>query len=178
MRPGIRITLCALVASFTAHAASSGSGASALTPTGPVTVTADRAEFDKRGMMIYLGNVRLSSDSLSLSGDKLVLQQFDSGQYAAQVDGAPALLEHAGISNKTGPSAITIRAEATRLNYDTRSGVVDIVGKAHMTRGQDQIDGDNIRYNVAARRIEAAGGIGGQVKIVIQPPAQKPATNP
>ena len=152
---------------------------SGLAMNGPVTVTADRAEFDKSGTMIYLGSVVLSSDTLRLSGDRLVLQQFEGGQYEARITGSPARLEHAGVAaSADSAAAVPIKAEAGTLNYDTRRGVVDILGKAHMTRGQDQIDGDNIRYNVMARRIEAAGGSGGQVKIVIQPPAQKPVGTP
>lgn len=145
-----------------------------LRPTGPVTVTADRAEFEQGGAMIYTGNVLLLSDTLKLSGDKLELQQFEGGQYESRISGSPARLEHSG-TGEGGAAAQAVSAQANNLRYDTRSGIIDILGKATMRRGKDEITGDNIRYNVLARRIEAAGGSGGQVRIIIQPPPPKAA---
>lgn len=167
--------LLALLSAATAAHAQEPAGAAvpvtaAAPATGPVTVTADRAEFEKSGSMVYVGNVQLQSDALRLAGDRLVLQQFENGQYLAQVSGAPARLAHSGLA--TGNEAPEpVNADAQSLNYDTRTGVIEITGKARMTRGKDEINGEHIRYNVTARRIEAAGG----VKIVIQP--TKPAAD-
>lgn len=167
------LALLVLCAGAAGAAADEGKATDALRPSGPVTVTADRAEFDKNGTMIYSGNVKLLSDTLTLSGDKLVLQQYEGGQYEAKIEGNPARLDHAGVAGENGEAAIPVQAQANNLDYDTRNGVIDILGQARMTRDKDEINGDNIRYNVLARRIEAAGGAGGQVKIVIQPPPPK-----
>ena len=169
---------CMAVSGACAQDAKADAKADPLRPTGPVTVTADRAEFDKSGTMVYAGNVLLTSDNLKLSGDKLVLQQFPEGQYEAKISGNPAKLEHAGLPADNGEPQQPVQAQAANLDYDTRSGIIDILGTARMTRGKDEINGENIRYNVAARRIEAAGGAGGQVKIVIQPPPPKKTTKP
>lgn len=142
----------------------------ALRPTGPVTVTADRAEWEQNGAMVYTGNVLMSSDTLRLKGDRLELRQLEGGQFTANVTGKPARLDHPGLKEKNGEAGPPVSAEARTLNYDSRTSMVDILGNAHLTRGKDQIDGDNIGYDAAARRIRAAGGQGGQVKIVIQPP--------
>ncbi|MDM4770633.1 lipopolysaccharide transport periplasmic protein LptA [Solimonas sp. SE-A11] len=142
----------------------------ALRPNGPVTVTADRAEWEQNGAMVYTGNVQLSSDTLTLRGDRLELRQLEGGQFTASVTGKPAHLAHPGLKEKNGEAGPPVSAEARTLNYDSRTSMVDILGNAHLTRGKDQIDGDNIGYDAAARRIRAAGGEGGQVKIVIQPP--------
>lgn len=142
----------------------------ALRPNGPVTVTADRAEWEQNGAMVYTGNVLMSSDTLRLKGDRLELRQLAGGQFTASVTGKPARLDHPGLKEKNGETGPPVSAEARTLNYDSRSSMVDILGNAHLTRGKDQIDGDNIGYDAAARRIRAAGGEGGQVKIVIQPP--------
>lgn len=143
-----------------------------LEPQGPVTITADRAEFDKGGAMLYTGHVQLESDTLKLAGDRLELQQFENSQYTAKINGAPARMDHSGLA-EDGAAPVPLSAQASTLNYDTRTGIVEIIGKATMTRGKDEINGENIRYNVAARRIEAAGGSGSQVKIVIQPQSVK-----
>lgn len=150
-----------------------GKAAAALDPQGPVTITADRAEFDKSGAMLYVGNVKMASDTLQLAGDRLELQQYENNQYSAKVTGKPARMDHAGVADSDGKAAEPMSAQASTLNYDTRNGIIEILGKATMTRGKDEINGENIRYNVDARRIEAAGGSGGQVKIVIQPQSVK-----
>lgn len=141
-----------------------------LRPTGPVTVTADRAEWEQNGAMIYSGNVALNSDTLKLKGDRLELRQHPGGQFEARVSGNPARLDHPGLKDRKGVVGPPVSAEARTLNYDSRSGVVDVLGNARLLRGQDEINGESIRYDVIARRIRAAGGAGGQVKIVIQPP--------
>jgi lipopolysaccharide export system protein LptA len=149
----------------------------ALRPTGPVTVTADRAEWEQNGAMVYSGNVQLSSDTLKLKGDRLELRQLADGQFTASVTGKPARLDHPGLKEKNGQAGPPVSAEARTLNYDSRTSMVDILGNAHLTRGKDQIDGDNIGYDAGARRIKAAGGEGGQVKIVIQPPPKAAASS-
>lgn len=144
-----------------------------LRPTGPVTVTADRAEWEQDGAMIYTGNVLLTSDTLKLKGDRLELRQFAGGRFTANVTGNPARLDHPGLKEKNGAIGPPVGAQGRTLSYDSNTAIVDILGNAQLMRGKDQIDGDNIRYDVAARRIRAAGGQGGQVRIVIQPPPAK-----
>jgi lipopolysaccharide export system protein LptA len=144
-----------------------------LRPTGPVTVTADRAEWEQNGAMVYSGKVALSSDTLKLKGDRLELRQHPGGQFEAQVTGNPARLDHPGLKDRRGEPGPPVSAEARTLSYDSRSGVVDISGKAKLLRGEDEVHGENIRYDVIARRIRAVGGEGGQVRIVIQPPPKE-----
>ena len=48
-------------------------------------------------------------------------------------------------------------------------------GKVRLLRGNDELNSDRIVYDLLARRIQAAGGSGGQVRITIQPPTEKPA---
>ena len=166
----LALGLALLLAAGTAGAQKRENAADVLRPTGPVTVTADRAEWEQNGAMVYSGNVQLSSDTLKLRGDRLELRQFEGGQFTASVTGKPARLDHPGLKDKSGQAGLPVSAEARTLNYDSRNSMVDILGNAQLTRGKDQIDGEDIRYDAAARRIKAAGGAGGQVKIVIQPP--------
>lgn len=140
-----------------------------LKPSGPVTVTADRAEWKDGSAMLYSGNVSLSSDTLKLGGDRMELTQHPDGTYDARITGSPAKLEHAA-STVNGKPAPPVSAAASVLVYTSKTGVVDLQGEARMTRGSDEINGANIQYNAAERRIQASGSAGGQVKIVIQPP--------
>lgn len=150
-------------------------------PTGPVTVTATSVDWAKNGLMVYTGNVKLSSDTLNMDGDRLELEQLGDGQYRAKITGAPAHLLHTGVpaADNGGQSDPPVTARGKQLNFDSQSGLADVIGDAKVTRGEDEITGETIHYNVNERRIQAAGGTGGQVRIVIQPPNKSgaPATS-
>lgn len=135
-----------------------------LKPSGAVTVTAKTAELVQGNSAIYTGNVVLTSSTLKLDGDRVELKQYPGGQYEARITGGPAHMNHAG----AGADNPSVAAHAKTLNYDTRNGVLDLIGDAYILRGSDEITGDTIRYNVNERRIQAGGG-DGQVKIIIQP---------
>jgi len=168
-RPLLALALAA-VAGVAAAQQNRNPAIDSLRPTGPVTVTADRAEWEQNGAMIYTGNVLLTSDTLKLKGDRLELRQLPDGQFTASITGNPATMDHPGLREKDGRIGPPVGARARTLNYDSRSSMVDVLGNAQLTRGTDAINGEDIHYDVAARRIRAAGGQGGQVKIVIQPP--------
>jgi len=141
-----------------------------LRPVGPVTVTATSVDWAKNGMMIYTGDVKLASDTLNLDGDRLELEQLGDGEYRARIIGKPAHLLHSGTpaSGET-PADPPVTARGRTLVFDSKNGIADISGDARVTRGEDEITGETIHYNVNERRIQAAGGSGGQVRIVIQP---------
>jgi lipopolysaccharide export system protein LptA len=138
-------------------------------PRGPIKITAERAELERRETALYRGNVKLVSEDLVMTGDRLELRQPVKGQFEARLTGTPARLTHTGES-ETPP----VSASAETLRYDTQSGIVDLSGAAALERGGDAVSGHSIRYYVADRRISATGVDGGQVQIVIQPPEQSP----
>lgn len=147
-------------------------------PTGPVTVTATSVDWAKNGLMVYTGDVKLSSDTLNMDGDRLELEQLSDGHYRAKITGAPAHLLHQGVADDDGQPDPPVTARGRQLNYDSQSGLADVIGDARVTRGEDEITGETIHYNVNERRIQAAGGSGGQVRIVIQPPNRDKAATP
>lgn len=171
----VAILALALCFSCGSALAQQGEGSEGLRPTGPVTITADHAEWQKGGAMVYTGNVRLESGDLKLSGDRLHLTQAEDGEFEAKVDGRPAALDHAGLAAASGGDGkrVPVSARALQLTYDSREEIVVIDGDALLTRGGDEIRGQNIRYDVVQRRVEAQGKQGGQVQIVIQPPPRK-----
>jgi lipopolysaccharide export system protein LptA len=159
-------------------------------PSGPITVTATSVDWAKNGLMVYTGDVKLDSDTLLMDGDRLELEQLGDGLYRAKITGNPAHLTHQGTLDDDGQPDPPVTARGKVLNYDSKSGVADVSGDAKVTRGEDEITGESIHYNLNERRIQAAGGTGGQVRIVIQPqgkgaasppgstPATAPATKP
>jgi len=140
--------------------------AAALRPSGPVTITARRAELVQGDSAVYIGNVQLESNTLKMDGDRLELKQHPNGHYEAHITGNPGHLAHSG----TGVDDPSVSAHAKTLNYDSRSGVVDLLGDALFKRGEDQITGDTIHYDLIERRIQADGGNDSPVHIILQAP--------
>lgn len=135
-----------------------------LKPSGPVTITAKSAELVQGNSAVYTGDVVLTSNTLKLDGDRVELKQYAGGDYEAKITGAPAHVNHAG----DGPDNPPLAARAKTLNYDSRTGILDLIGDAFAMRGTDQVSGDTIRYIVKEHRIQAAGGEG-RVTVIIQP---------
>lgn len=131
---------------------------------GPIKITAERADLENRESALYRGNVKLTSAELEMTGDRLELKQPAKGQYQARLSGRPARLRH-----KAEPEAQPVTASAQQIEYDTRTTLVQMSGGATLDRGTESISGDNISYNLAARRISASGTGKGQVQITIQP---------
>ena len=132
---------------------------------GPIKITAERAELERREYALYRGRVRLVSEDLVLTGDRLELRQPAKGQYEARLTGAPARLDHPG--DASGPP---VSASAAQIVYDTRTATVDLSGGVKLARGPDQLASAQVRYNLAARRISASGSDEGQVHLTITPP--------
>jgi lipopolysaccharide export system protein LptA len=176
----VGLALCvALAASAGGVRAQSNAELDALRPTGPVTLTADRAEWVQGGTAQYTGHVSLSSDNLQLRGNEMTVTQGSGNNFEALITGSPAKLDHRGVAGAEGLTAQPVSAQARQIDYDSRTGVVRLTGAAELLRGSDQITGEQIDYIVAQRRIRASGGDTGQVRIVIQPPQRDtPADNP
>jgi len=148
------------------RAALSAPNLTQLRPTGAVTVTADHAELIEGNYAVYTGKVEVKSDTLTMRGDRLELRQTSAGQYTAKVTGNPATLNH----HSTGVEDPAVTARAQTLNYDSKTTTVKLSGQAQLTRGGNVVDGEEITYDLTQHRVQAIGGDGGQVKMVIQPP--------
>ncbi|TAM10165.1 MAG: lipopolysaccharide transport periplasmic protein LptA [Nevskiaceae bacterium] len=154
-----------------ARAALSAPQIDKLRPTGTIGITADRAELAEGHYAIYVGHVVLKSDTLNMDGARLELQQQPNGQFIATLTGAPAHMAHPS----TGPDDPAVTAHADTLVYDSTAQLVTLTGNAQLTRGQNVVTGSTVRYNVSDHRVQASGGNGGQVHMVIQPPPPAPA---
>ena len=142
-------------------------------PSGEITVTADHVEW-QTGAMHYTGNVTLTVDTMEMRGADLELKLLEGRLEHAHLTGEPARMNDKGAEGQPPISAV-----AKRVDYEPATAIVELAGGAQLMRGADRLTGELIRYDVAARRVQAAGTGGSQVKIVIQPPAPpKSATQP
>ena len=94
------------------------------------------------------------------------LRQIRAGRYKAFLRGGPATLKHQADAADDQP----VSAQARNIIYDSGTGELELEGAVELVRGADRLTSDNMRYDLPARRIKAAGGSGGQVRITIQPP--------
>lgn len=154
-----------------ARAALSAPQLDKLRPTGTVGITADRAELAEGHYAVYVGHVVLTSDTLNMDGARLELQQQPSGQFIATLTGTPAHMAHPS----SGPEDPAVTAHADTLVYNSATQLITLTGNAQLTRGQNVVTGSTVRYNVGDHRVQASGGSGGQVHMVIQPPPPAPA---
>lgn len=143
-------------------------------PAGPITITADHAKLVEGDYAVYTGNVKVDSNTLKMDGAQLEFKQAKNGQYVAKVTDDPAHLSHAG----AGPDDPPITAHAQTIIYDSASETVKLDGKAQLTRGGNIVNGEDISYDLAKHLVQAGGGSGGQVKMVIQPPPPAPGNKP
>ncbi|MGH8481771.1 MAG: lipopolysaccharide transport periplasmic protein LptA [Nevskiaceae bacterium] len=167
--------LAALLTALASLATAAGAQAQKAMPTaasvrlsGPIKITAERAELERREYALYRGRVKLVSQDMVLTGDRLELRQPDKGQFEVRLTGKPARLDHAG--DARGPP---VSASAAQIVYDTRTSIVELSGGVQLARGADQLSGGQVSYNLAARRISANASGEGQVQLTITPPAQE-----
>jgi lipopolysaccharide transport protein LptA len=136
-----------------------------LKPRGPVQISADRTELVQGSSVVLTGHANLVSDTLRFDGDRLDLKQDSDRQIVGKFTGNPAHMAHASV----GPDDPSVTAHARTITYDSRSGIVDLVGNAFLDRSGDTTTAETIRYNLAEKRILESGG-SGRVIITIQPP--------
>ncbi len=137
---------------------------------GPITITAKNGEWQD-GNMIYTGDVVMLSKTLELRGARLELQQTGGKRnpYVITVTGAPATLRHMGQTAKDP----VVDGRSKTMVYRSATQTIQLTGEAHLERAKDELNGEDIKYDVANRRVQASGGNNGQVRIVIDVPEQE-----
>ncbi len=136
---------------------------------GPITITAKSGEWQD-GRMIYSGEVVMISKTLELRGAQLELEQSGGKKnpYVITVTGSPATLKHRG---QTASDPV-VDGRSAKMVYRSATQTIQLSGDAHLEREKDELNGEDIRYDVANRRVQASGGENGQVRIVIDVPEQ------
>ncbi len=139
-----------------------------LSETLAVEIEADEAELSEtRDVSTYRGNVRLTRGPLTMRGDELrIKRDAESGQIEARLSGRPATASH-----QTPQDNLPVQASAREIVYTTIVEILELAGDARIQRGEDELIGDSVRYDVANARIQADGG-SDRVRIVINPPAE------
>ena len=147
----------------------------------PIDLEADTVTVnDAKKTSTYTGNVILTQGTLTIRGDKLIVQEDANGFQHSTSYGNPTTFKQ-----KMEGKNEYMEGSAQRIEYDGRMDKVQLYTKAWVKRGEDIVHGDYIMYNANAEFAEVIGGGAqaatpatptGRVRAVIQP-KKKPAAN-
>lgn len=134
----------------------------------PIRLLADRATYVERtGVTTYSGNVSIEQGTLKITADDITLSLSNDRKITSAVaTGKPAVFQQA-ISQKQGLA----KGQATRIDYDAKTGIVTLAGNAKLTQAGSSFSGDTIRYSLKAGDVEANSGRGQRVELVFPPSA-------
>ncbi|MEI7445234.1 MAG: lipopolysaccharide transport periplasmic protein LptA, partial [Burkholderiales bacterium] len=143
----------------------------------PTNVEADRMNYDDlKQVNVFTGSVVLTKGTITLRGDRLVLQQDPEGYQYGTSTGRLATFRQ-----KRDGIDEWIEGWGEEIVYDGKTEKVRLTGRAKVrrlegTRIVDEIDGAVIVYDSRTEQYEVEGGspnaasaTGGRVKVVIQP---------
>jgi lipopolysaccharide export system protein LptA len=150
----------------------------------PVNIEADRMNYDDlRQVNVFEGNVVLVQGTLVIRADKLTVRQdpegFQRGTAEKGVGG------FAYFRQKREGLDEYVEGWGERIEYDARSEKAELLSKARILRGADEVRGNHISYDGRSEFYNVVGGKGaasagnpeGRVRAMIQP-KNNPASGP
>ena len=186
-------------------ARSAGSAAAKAPPRLPISLDAQSSEIDYRNNDLVFRKVKITQGTMSISADlahangldfenshwvfkgnvKILVNQGSLWSDDADILFANKLLARASVSGN--PARFTqvdpkshrrVEGHARLIDYDVRKGVIKLAQDAWLTDGQNEISGETLKYDIAARSVvaQAADQSSHRVHITITPPppAHKP----
>lgn len=147
----------------------------------PVNLEADTVTLDDvRKVSVYQGNVILKQGTLLVRADRVQVTQNDAGLDKLSATGRPVTFRQ-----KLDGREEYIDGFADRVEYSSTSGELELIGKASLRRGSDELRGARISYNANTEFYKVVGQPnaqtpGGRVRAVIRPKprADQPAAQP
>ena len=151
----------------------------------PIQLEADRVTVDDvKQVSVFTGNVVLTQGSMVIRGDRLEVRQDKEGFRHGTTWGNLAYIRQ----KREGMDEF-IEGWAERIEYDSRADKVQMFNRAIMKRGEDEVRGTYIAYDVTTEFFQVNGGpakpaVGatpgsgdGRVRAVINPKQKdKPAS--
>lgn len=134
----------------------------------PVTISADRTEFDNNRQQHTLsGHVSIKQGSMHISADRIVLQLKDGE--IAEINGKGKPLRYS-ITDSDGQP---LEASAQQIVYNPIKATLSLLGGASLNRADRQLNGERIDYNIKSARVSASGNAKKRVTITILPEKKK-----
>ena len=145
----------------------------------PTQVEADRMQYDDlKQVNVFTGTVVLTKGTITIRGDRLVLQQDPEGYQYGTATG-----RQASFRQKRDGVDEWIEGYGEEIRYDGKADTVRLTGRAKVrrlegTRVADEIDGAVIVYDSRTEQFSVEGSpgagapsaaVGGRVRVTIQP---------
>jgi lipopolysaccharide export system protein LptA len=149
----------------------------------PVNIEADRVTVDDaKQTATFEGNVIMTQGTLTIRGDRMIVQQ-DAGGFKTGV----AYGNLASFRQKREGYDEYIEGYAERLEYDSKADKLQMFDRAYLKKSNDDVRGSYISYDAASEFFRVVGGgkqaatpgnPDGRVRAVIQPKSKdKPAAD-
>ncbi len=146
----------------------------------PMHLEADQVTMDDaQQISTFIGNVRLSQGTLLIRGDKVIVAQDKDGNKHTTAYGNPAEFRQ-----KRESLNGYVEGYGGRIEYDTRTGTVNLHEKARLKRDRDEVSGDHITYSAKTEIFQVNGsdanskdGPPRRVRAVLQPKPKEAATS-
>ena len=145
--------------------------------TKPVNLEADRVTVEEaKQTATFEGNVILTQGTLTIRGERMIVQQDADGfKYGA------AYGNLASFRQKREGIDEYIEGYAERIEYDSKADKLQMFNRAYLKKGNDDVRGNYISYDAASEFFRVVGGgkqaatpsnPEGRVRAVIQPKAK------
>mgnify|MGYP002623362518 FL=1 len=148
----------------------------------PIVVEADRpGTLDlQRQVVVFNGNVQIQQGTMVIRADRIEIREQPDGSRSAVAIGDPA--RPASYRQKREGLNETVEGSAERIEYDSRTGTLRLIGQGTVRRLRDgvvadQITGALITWDDSAELFSVQGsvpgapGSGGRVRAVLTPRA-------
>ncbi|HEY0338044.1 MAG TPA: lipopolysaccharide transport periplasmic protein LptA [Burkholderiales bacterium] len=150
----------------------------------PINLEADRVTVDDaKQIATFTGNVVLTQGSMILRGDRMEVRQDKAGFKQGTTWGGLAYFRQ----KREGFDEF-IEGWAERIEYDSRADKVQMFNRAMLKRGQDEVRGSYISYDVTSEFFQVTGSSGpkaagarpgdGRVRAIMQPKPKGAANAP
>ncbi|MCA1977819.1 MAG: lipopolysaccharide transport periplasmic protein LptA [Thiobacillus sp.] len=147
----------------------------------PVNLEADTVTLDDiRKLSVYEGNVILSQGTLMLRADRVQVTQNAGGLDRVVATGRPVAFRQ-----KLDGRDELIEGFADRIEYNSGTSQLELIGQARLRRGTDELRGAQISYNANTEFYKVVGQPNaqtpaGRVRAVIRPKprTEQPAAKP
>ncbi len=125
----------------------------------PVQIEADSGTGDQNKKVLeFIGDVKITKGSLIVHADKGVASQDKEGDRTITLYGKPVAFE------QMQDDGVKIVGQGDKFEYNTKSNLAVLTGRAKIRKGKSEIVGDVLTYNTQTQVYSAQSNFGNGVK--------------
>lgn len=133
-----------------------------------IKIEADNVTINnKTGVSHYTGNAFVIQDKQKFTANNIYITQLNKTNSKNDYE-ILALGSNAVLAQYTNSAKDNIKAQAQKINYLTKKGLVILEGNAHLIKNNDSFNGEKIYYDIKKDIISIAGAKNKKVKLKIQ----------